>query len=187
MEKWSTNQDTMWAYDVEAGFSQTWPLPENLIYTNETYKTAAMGGFPLGDLYHWWNPEVREGAEDHYSAWLAQADEERAKIDLCLETGQPTSIRSISNQIPEGFALEQNYPNPFNPTTNIEYTVPKTQHVSLTVYNELGQKVATIYDGMQKPGKYLATFNASELASGIYFYKLKSGSTVITKKLVLLK
>jgi len=186
-EKWSTNQDSMWAYDIEAGENQTWPLPENLAYTNETYKTAGMGGFPLGDLYHWWNPAVREGAIDYYSEWLAQADDERTQIANWLETGSPTSIRTINNNIPEGFKLGQNYPNPFNPTTNIEYSLPVAGHVSLKVYNTLGQLVATLQDGNQKAGSYMATFDAKNLASGVYLYKLQAADVSISKKLILMK
>jgi len=190
-EKWSTNLDTMWAYDANAGFLQQWPLPENLIYANDTLKTAGMGGFPLGDLYHWWNPAIRSGAEDYYTAWLAQADDERAKIAAWRETGiHPDSV-GIKTQpkttAPSKFRLSQNYPNPFNPTTQISYSVPRPGHVSLKVYNSIGQEVTTLFDGNREAGEYVATFNGQGLAGGIYFYRLHSEEGSITKKLVLLK
>jgi hypothetical protein len=189
-QKWSDNKDAMWAYMPEAGFNQQWPLPENLAYANDTLKTAAMGGFPLGDLYHWWNPAVREGATDYYSAWLAQADEERATITRWLETGNRnvSSVRRLpSTELPSNFTLSQNYPNPFNPVTQIKYSVPQTGQISLKVYNDLGQEVATLFDGVQQAGNYVAIFDGTKLAGGIYFYRLQAQNVSITKKLVLMK
>ena len=191
-EKWGTNLDTMWAYEPLIGHeAQCWPLPENLAYANDTLKTAGMGGFPLGDLYNWWNPTVREGATDYYSAWLAQADDERAKIAQWLETGvHPDSVQNaIKSQTSSlsKFSLAQNYPNPFNPTTQIKYTVPYDARVSLKVYNTLGQEVANLVDGTQSAGEHIVTFDGKNLAGGIYFYTLKSEGVNITKKLVLIK
>jgi hypothetical protein len=187
-QKWSANKDSMWAYMPETGYNQVWPLPEDLAYANDTLKTAAMGGFPLGDLYHWWNPAVRAGATDYYSAWLAQADQERATIATWLETGSPTSIKRLPGTvIPANFTLLQNYPNPFNPTTQIKYSVPQRGHISLKVYNNLGQEVATLFNGVQRAGDYVAVFNGARFASGIYLYTLKSENVTITKKMVLIK
>jgi hypothetical protein len=186
-QKWYLNKDSMWAYMPEAGFEGQWPLPEDLAYDNDTLKTAAMGGFPLGDLYHWWNPDVRPGATDYYSAWLAQADGEHQTIERWLETGSPTGITKIGGTVPREYKLAQNYPNPFNPTTKIEYTIPISGQVSLKVYNTLGQEVATLYNGIHKAGTYQATFNGSGLASGIYLYRLKAGNVSITRKFILMK
>jgi len=189
-QKWSTNLDSMWAFMEEAGYNQQWPLPENLAYENDTLRTAGMGGFPLGDLYHWWNPAVRAGATDYYTAWLAQADDERARISGWLETGvdPSTGIKELpGGTIPQEYTLRQNYPNPFNPITTIKYSIPLSGQVSLVVYNTLGQEVKTLFNGIQRAGNYLATFDGSELASGVYLYQLKSGSVSITKKFVLLK
>lgn len=193
-EKWGTNLDTMWAYEIEAGFNQQWSLPENLAYTNETYLTAGMGGFPLGDLYHWWNPAIREGATDYYSAWLAQADEERETIATWLETGvHPDSndvgiVGKADPAVMAKYTLSQNYPNPFNPTTQIEYALPVRSNITLDVFNMLGQKVTTLYQGTQKAGNHTVTFDGSGLAGGIYFYRLQSDNGVsLTKKFVLLK
>jgi hypothetical protein len=189
-EKWSTNLDSMWAYMPEAGFNQVWPLPENLAYANDTLKTAGMGGFPLGDLYHWWNPAVRAGATDRYSAWLAQAEGERTKIAKWLETGSESGSDvedKPGSMIPVDLTLHQNYPNPFNPATQIEYTVPLSGRVSLKVYNALGQEVATLFDGAQRAGKYTVTFDGTGVAGGIYFYRLQADGVSITKKFVLMK
>jgi hypothetical protein len=95
--------------------------------------------------------------------------------------------RSISGIKPTDLSLSQNYPNPFNPTTEIKFSVPKTSYVKLTVYNILGQKVETLIDGIRPTGNYSITWDASNIANGIYVYKLESGSTVLTKKMTLVK
>jgi hypothetical protein len=85
------------------------------------------------------------------------------------------------------FALEQNYPNPFNPSTSIRYRVSIISNVSLKVYDVLGNEVATLVNEEKPAGTYEVSFNASELSSGIYFYKLSAGSLVKTKKMILIK
>jgi len=92
-----------------------------------------------------------------------------------------------SNKTPTGFSLEQNYPNPFNPTTAISYQLPAYSHVSLEVYDLLGRKLATLIDENKAPGSYKIEYNACKLTSGIYFYQMKAGSFVDTKKFILLK
>lgn len=89
--------------------------------------------------------------------------------------------------LPSKVALSQNYPNPFNPTTNIEYSVPNAGKVTLTVYNVVGQQVATLVNGFQSAGSKVITFDASGLSSGIYLYQLKAGNEVLTRKFTLIK
>ena len=89
--------------------------------------------------------------------------------------------------IPTVIQLKQNYPNPFNPTTTIDYFIPTRSHVTLTVYNILGEKLATLVDGIQQAGNHTVSFNASRLASGVYFYRVKTGSYTGTKKMLYLK
>ena len=88
---------------------------------------------------------------------------------------------------PATFSLEQNYPNPFNPTTMIQYSIPADQQISLNIYNLLGEKVMTLVNGFQKAGQHEVNFNASSLASGIYFYKLEAGANVLARKMILMK
>jgi hypothetical protein len=92
-----------------------------------------------------------------------------------------------SGPIPEKYNLSQNYPNPFNPTTKINFTLAKASNVKLTVYNILGQKVATLVDGYMNQGAQSVTFNASKLTSGVYFYRLEAGSFTANKKMLLVK
>ncbi len=90
--------------------------------------------------------------------------------------------------LPDKFALEQNYPNPFNPTTSIRYQIAKQGNVQLTIYNALGEEIAVLVNQQQAPGQYTVTFNASGLASGVYYYLLKTGNRVVqTKKMILMK
>lgn len=89
--------------------------------------------------------------------------------------------------LPGEFSLLQNYPNPFNPSTRIQYQVSSILHVTLKVYDVLGNEVATIVDEYREVGSYEAEFDAVNLSSGLYFYQLKAGSFVETKKMILLK
>ena len=98
-----------------------------------------------------------------------------------------TAVKKENNPVPSSFALEQNFPNPFNPTTMIRYSIPKSGMVTLKIYNILGQEVATIVNGHQTAGTYTASFNASRLASGVYFYRLSVGNFNNVKKMLLLK
>ncbi len=97
-----------------------------------------------------------------------------------------TAVESSPSQI-SSYQLYQNYPNPFNPSTVIRFSVPYESHITLKVYNILGSEVATLVNGVRAAGSYNITFNAENLASGVYFYQLKAGNFVTTKKLLLLK
>ena len=88
---------------------------------------------------------------------------------------------------PSAFSLAQNYPNPFNPSTNISYQLPAYGFVSLKVYDVLGNEVATLVNEDQKAGVYSINFNAQLLSSGVYYYQLKSGNNIQTKKMILTK
>ena len=87
----------------------------------------------------------------------------------------------------ESFSLKQNYPNPFNPETRIDFTLDTKSEVNLTIFNMLGQEVATLVDEVKAAGSHNVTWNASDVASGVYFYKLTTGDLTLTKKMVLLK
>jgi hypothetical protein len=99
------------------------------------------------------------------------------------------TVTSVENNDLEvlSYNLEQNYPNPFNSATHIRYAIPKAERVSITVFNLMGSKVATLIDRYQDSGGYDVIFQPNNLASGIYFYTLTSGNFISTKKLVLLK
>jgi hypothetical protein len=98
-----------------------------------------------------------------------------------------TDVGPNESAVPEGFALDQNYPNPFNPQTEIGYRIPETGLVRLSIHDLLGREVATLVDEKKSPGFHQVTWDASGQASGIYFYRLRAGSYVETKKLVLMR
>jgi hypothetical protein len=98
----------------------------------------------------------------------------------------PTSINNNISQINE-FALYQNYPNPFNPLTTISFYISKSSLVKLQIFNILGKEIEIIINSEMKPGNYSLPFNAKNLSSGIYFYRLTAGSYTSTKKMVILK
>src|SRR5205085_12490134 len=96
-------------------------------------------------------------------------------------------ISNHNNEIPSTYSLAQNYPNPFNPSTQISFGLPKTGHVELKVYDIAGREVATILNEIRQAGNYNVEFNASEFASGVYFYTIRSNDFTETKKMVLIK
>lgn len=100
--------------------------------------------------------------------------------------GDITGVQS-TGLVANKFELSQNYPNPFNPSTQINFSIPKNDLVTLKIFNTLGQEVATLVNGKMKPGSYEVNFNASNLASGVYFYNLTAGSYTSTMKMILLK
>jgi hypothetical protein len=101
--------------------------------------------------------------------------------------GSPDNVGEESLKPPMHFKLSQNYPNPFNPVTRIQYTVNSRQTVSLKVYDLLGREIRTLVDGAKNPGTYEVQFNGSHLASGVYFYRLKTKIGVLQKKMILLR
>jgi hypothetical protein len=133
-----------------------------------SYATTALayaggtGGFPVGDLN--WFPTRK-------AAWIVNP---------------PSAVEGV-DAVPVTFALSQNYPNPFNPSTTLEFSVSKSSHVVLEVFNILGQSVATLVDEAMIPGTYRMDFNASALSSGVYLYRLKAGDFVQTKKMLVTK
>ena len=89
--------------------------------------------------------------------------------------------------IPENYELNQYYPNPFNPTTQIQYELPRAGEIDLTLYNMLGMEVMKLDRGIKPAGIHQISFDGSHLPSGIYFYQLRSGNCVKTRKMSLLK
>ena len=104
-----------------------------------------------------------------------------------LTVGPSSGINLISSEIPEKYFLHPNYPNPFNPKTSINYDIRSAGFVSLKVYDAIGNEAAILVNERQGAGKYSVSFDAIGLPSGIYFYRLVTGSFVNTRKMVLVK
>ncbi|NOS85301.1 MAG: T9SS type A sorting domain-containing protein, partial [Ignavibacteria bacterium] len=96
-------------------------------------------------------------------------------------------ITPINSEIPDEYSLSQNYPNPFNPVTNINFQLPRSGSVKLTVFDMLGKEVETLVNENLNAGTYNADWNASNHSSGVYFYKIQAGDFSEIKKMVLVK
>ncbi len=106
--------------------------------------------------------------------------------NLLTYTGGTTAVRKNTSVV-ESFRLEQNYPNPFNPTTTIRYSIPQVRFVTLKVYDILGRLVKTLVNRQEMPGMHEVQFDGSDIASGVYFYRIQAGGFISAKKFVLLK
>lgn len=104
-----------------------------------------------------------------------------------FEPENMTENEDLVSDVPNTIILDQNYPNPFNPSTTISYQLDSPQTVTLTVYDQLGRKVSVLSNGRMSSGKHWVTFDASDLSSGLYFYRLRTESSVLTKKMLLIK
>ncbi|HKJ81268.1 MAG TPA: T9SS type A sorting domain-containing protein, partial [Ignavibacteriaceae bacterium] len=98
-----------------------------------------------------------------------------------------TDIKLDSNVLPSSYTLSQNYPNPFNPSTEIKFSLPEASNVKLTIYDAIGKQVAVLVNDYLATGSYRYSWNASNLASGIYFYRIEAKNFNMVKKMVLLK
>lgn len=122
------------------------------------------------------------GCLDYYTPWLS---------DTYLGTGFPGGATSVppepSNPNPADFSLQQNYPNPFNPTTTISYYLPAPSNIRVDIYNLLGQRVETLFNGRQEGGVHSVRWDASDAVSGIYFAQLQSQNLTQTRKMLLIR
>lgn len=123
------------------------------------------------------------------TGWVTHIDNNCSFPDCCTikYTQSNLGITTISGNIPDKYSLEQNYPNPFNPTTNINFSLPKTGYVNLVVYDITGKVVETLINKNLSAGIYKTDFDASKLASGVYLYKITTEEFTETKKMLLVK
>lgn len=101
--------------------------------------------------------------------------------------GNPTGVDDQPSSIPEKFEVSQNYPNPFNARTAIEYSLPQDTHVRIVIYNLLGQNIETLVDQNKTAGIHQVVWNAAEVPTGVYFYRLEAGDFTQTRKMLLAK
>jgi hypothetical protein len=175
---------------------------------DEIYITGNVGVVSGGTTYH--GLETIRYNSDGSNPWVAEVNQYAGigkgltlGTDLSLyavgmfyysvikySQSTPTEVEQISG-IPEKFNLEQNYPNPFNPSTTISFSISSSAFTSLKIYDVLGNEISTLVDEYKPTGVYevklSATGGASHLSSGVYFYQLKAGSFVETRKMMLLR
>ena len=118
---------------------------------------------------------------------ITEIHENNNKGYAILGSSSVSGVEDENYILPDDYVLYQSYPNPFNPSTTIKYSIPNVDKVSIKVYDILGKEVATLVNEYKNAGTYTVEFNAARFASGIYFYQIKSGSFVETKKMILLK
>lgn len=118
---------------------------------------------------------------------LAQAGSSLYKFRVSYDVVTAVQEITLNSGIPADFNLSQNYPNPFNPSTKIRYDLPEKGSVKLAVFDQLGRQVSELINGVKNAGSYEVEFNGSNLASGIYFYKLEVAGQTFTKKMILVK
>jgi len=172
---WRKIGDASWSTPVN--LTQTPTEAELLLHAPPTLKTNGPNDYTMfiGKCY-----------DATTSAYPPESGNRTVFYAAAHQFSTATSVREVGG-LPDGFALDQNYPNPFNPTTNIRYSVPNSEHVTLKVYDMLGKEVATLVDGQQTAGSYVADFDAASLANGVYVYRLQAGSFSSAKKMVVLK
>ncbi len=201
------------ASNLTASFTASDPttlgLPKGITgYWNGGYWTIATDGTPGGafslSLYAKGVPSIDTGSVTLLekaliaSSWLAAGTAGSVKGNIVTESGissygifgigygTVTGVLEKANGIPTKIALT-NFPNPFNPSTQIQFAVPKNAYVTLTIYNDLGQTVATLVDQNLSAGVYRRIFDGSLLATGVYFSRLSVGDQVIVSKMIMIK
>ncbi len=177
------------------------------VVNDVTHITTGGGGAPLYDPNPNYPHIVVTAKAHHYCKivlddnmlYFSAYDDKGALIDTFSVERTPDGVISDNETKPLKFYLKQNYPNPFNPTTNITYVIARSEAtrlrhgqsaalpVQLKVYDTLGREVTTLVNERQAPGKYSVQFNAVNLPSGIYFYTLRAGNFIQTRKMVLMK
>jgi hypothetical protein len=147
------------------------------------------------------HPQIQITSNSSHQIIPAWNDLDNSPIKILIDNGndgtiddsmfvdnQPTNVNEkYTSTMPDKFRLHQNYPNPFNPTTTISFDLPEQSHVTLKVYNILGQEIATLINEVKQAGSYKETFDASSLSSGVYIYKLSAGTYTSSKKMILIK
>ncbi len=181
------------SYDINLwDFVEDAESPDNLLTFHiepaDTFLTATYDS-SSGELHLMANQDPQTGS---FTTWLniAVFDEAGAGAEdsIFVEILRGLAIDDVtSGKLPETFFIDQNFPNPFNPTTTIRYGLPNAEEVDIRIYNLLGQEVAVLIKERQAAGFYSLQFDSGHLASGIYFYRMKSGQFLETRRMTLLR
>jgi len=154
-------------------YTTSWSSPRRVSYLDSSpFYAAPKPGFRTG------------GGDDCFILWAVYNNNQVWSSRLCNST---VGVNNNNNSVPHEYTLSQNYPNPFNPVTTINFGVPRSGFVKITVYDITGKVVATPVNSQIEAGNYNISFDASMFASGLYFYKIEAGDFSDTKKMVLIK
>jgi len=160
----------------------------DICYNNTTYTSySTVKSTPItGMAYGRYNDLTEPLGGCDYTAWTLSTGPP-GRANTRFQIMNPNSVGNSTKEIPNSYSLSQNYPNPFNPTTKINFALPKQGLVTLKIYDVLGREVRTLVNEVKSAGQYSVDFNASEFSSGVYFYKLESGTFSETKRMLLIK
>jgi len=170
---WRKSQSAVSRYwfELAADSLLTNPVIDSTLSANDTTKVVRRF---LTNQSYWWRVKAK-----NTTGWGLFSEKRRFSI---LRTGVASD-----NDVPLEFSLSQNYPNPFNPSTSINYTLPKSAQVELRIYDLKGREIQVLVNGRNEAGKYTVDFNAADLQSGVYFYRLRAGNFVQTRKMIVVK
>lgn len=188
---------------TESGrFTMDWTLPESNVFSGSYFlrdnKTGEVIELREGSTYGFEITTEERSAKSKQdfadlglaasqpSDRLERSGGSEPRFELLIATSGVDGLAELG-ATPEDFTLAQNYPNPFNPTTQISYQLPVSSEVRLEVYDMLGRNVATLVNEQVAAGRHTVNFDASNLSSGVYLYRLQAGSQIMTKKLTILK
>lgn len=177
---------------ISGTYTLSWPdfhnIPESWVFAITDYETGETMYMKKGDSYSF---EIEARQKRQYASVLKKPVFKSANTELnprfSILLTHSGMVSSEEDGKVDQFSLAQNYPNPFNPVTTIKYTLQQAANVSLTIYNVMGQQVEKLANGRKVAGTHSVSWNAGELASGVYYYRLKAGNQVIIKKMSLIK
>jgi hypothetical protein len=186
----SSNNGTNWT-PVNNGLTHRF-IRALIMSGNNVFAGADTGGvyFSSNNGQSWTAENDGLTIGDYFKSFLIDNNYIFASMDNSVykrTLSEITGIHSPQNNIPDKYSLSQNYPNPFNPSTIINYQLPKSGEVKLTIYDAIGREVKILVNEKQNAGSYQVVFDGSNLPSGVYFYKLQAGDYIQTKKMGLIK
>ncbi|MBX2992048.1 MAG: T9SS type A sorting domain-containing protein [Bacteroidetes bacterium] len=164
------------------------------LYLEQTTPTTVRGRRRISDHPPQWSsryylPRIIEYPSvggDVGVIWVG-LDGATRKVFYDSQSASPLNVRENPDEVPKGFLLMQNYPNPFNPSTTIKFSIPQAGFVSLKLYDLLGMEVRTLVSQQMNPGTHAVDFDARDLASGVYLYRMQTGASSATRKLMLVR
>jgi hypothetical protein len=173
--------DSLYKYQVTASDRDADTLVYRLITNADFLSIDSTSGIIQG------TPQLSDAGEYDLTVEVDDGKGGLAEQNYTLTVDASLSVNALNERIPTAYSLSQNYPNPFNPTTTIEFSIPKSGFVTLKIYNLLGQEVATLISENLPAGVYHADWDASRMASSVYYYLINAGGFQQVKKMILLR